>query len=228
MALCIWAIAKAVIAHVYPEPSQVPVFVYGDDIVLPSKIAQAVTTALGMAGLMVNQSKSFVRGPFRESCGGEFVNTFDITPIRLRQMPTDDDESMFKTIAFVNSFTKKFGCYESEPLRQLVTQWYGPIPERDGSHTWTAEGVVHDSKHAGVFDIYDRQFDNSDLGVKTKKKYGVLFHRLLMPVARRVKYPKDNWSCLFRSLVRPSKTELGLTALPKRCSFKYRWVRLGV
>lgn len=47
-------------------------FVFGDDIIVRTEVAESVIAVLGWAGFKVNQEKTFVRGSFRESCGGDF------------------------------------------------------------------------------------------------------------------------------------------------------------
>lgn len=48
--------------------------VYGDDIIAPTSIAQDIAWVLNYLGFEVNTKKSFWSGPFRESCGGHFIN----------------------------------------------------------------------------------------------------------------------------------------------------------
>lgn len=57
------------------------IYVYGDDIILPSETAQAVFDWLPRFGMKFNETKSFVRGLFRESCGIHAYNGVDITPV---------------------------------------------------------------------------------------------------------------------------------------------------
>lgn len=59
--------------------------VYGDDIIVPSRLSQLLSWVLGYFGFEVNAKKSFSDGPFRESCGGHFVNGLDVTPFYLRK-----------------------------------------------------------------------------------------------------------------------------------------------
>lgn len=46
--------------------------VYGDDIIIRAADATALCDDLRRVGLVVNLEKSFIDGPFRESCGGNF------------------------------------------------------------------------------------------------------------------------------------------------------------
>lgn len=54
--------------------------VYGDDLIVPTEAASLLTEVLDYCGFTVNSDKSFVSGPFRESCGADYLNGFDIRP----------------------------------------------------------------------------------------------------------------------------------------------------
>lgn len=60
--------------------------VYGDDIVIETKYVPLLTKRLIQNGFLLNLSKTFTTtsGPiFRESCGGEYLDGVDVTPIKL-------------------------------------------------------------------------------------------------------------------------------------------------
>ena len=59
--------------------------VYGDDLIVPSMLAEDLYWVLDLMGFEVNSKKSFYQGPFRESCGGHYNNGVDITPFYLRK-----------------------------------------------------------------------------------------------------------------------------------------------
>lgn len=59
--------------------------VYGDDIIAPSALGQDLVSALAFCGFKVNESKSFMDGPFRESCGAHWHGRTDVTPFYLRK-----------------------------------------------------------------------------------------------------------------------------------------------
>lgn len=61
--------------------------VYGDDIICPTDSAQRVIAVLSSAGFSVNTEKSYITGPFRESCGSDNFCGFDVTPVYLRSLP---------------------------------------------------------------------------------------------------------------------------------------------
>lgn len=58
--------------------------VYGDDIVIPREHLSCVIEELQAFGLKINIDKSFGTGKFRESCGGDYYDGTDVTPVRVR------------------------------------------------------------------------------------------------------------------------------------------------
>lgn len=70
---------------VCPEPSEkAKVLVYGDDIIIPSNRYQDLVTLLTVCGFSVNLEKSFASGPFRESCGADYLLGYPIRPAYLK------------------------------------------------------------------------------------------------------------------------------------------------
>lgn len=68
------------------------VWVYGDDIIVPTDLAQDVISALTYCGFSINKDKSFVDGRFRESCGGDYFNGADVRPFFLKEYPTEPQD----------------------------------------------------------------------------------------------------------------------------------------
>ncbi|UJQ85216.1 MAG: putative replicase protein [Perrunavirus faecivivens] len=75
--LIFWALAKSA-AYFFGTPGIISV--YGDDIIVPVKLAKPLMSLLGYCGFIVNPDKSFWTGGFRESCGGHYLYGQDITP----------------------------------------------------------------------------------------------------------------------------------------------------
>ena len=79
--LVFWAICVASLQRQgFHQPGAV--FVFGDDIIIPSECAEEVINDLESFGLLVNRTKSFWRGAFRESCGVDAFNGVNVTPVR--------------------------------------------------------------------------------------------------------------------------------------------------
>lgn len=68
------------------------VYVYGDDIIVPTLGAKGVISALQFLGFTVNKEKSFVDGPFRESCGGDYFKGVDVRPFFLKELPNEPQD----------------------------------------------------------------------------------------------------------------------------------------
>lgn len=65
------------------EPAHRP-SVYGDDIVCRSSTADCLRYILDVCGFQLNIEKSFIDGPFRESCGKHYFNGVDVSPFFIR------------------------------------------------------------------------------------------------------------------------------------------------
>lgn len=63
--------------------------VYGDDIILPRQAAPLLIDLLERFGFMVNEDKSFITGPFRESCGVDCLMGINIRPLFLKTRVSD-------------------------------------------------------------------------------------------------------------------------------------------
>lgn len=57
--------------------------VYGDDVVIRTKYVPELRKLLDETGFKLNVNKTFLDGPFRESCGGEYLNGIEVTPVRI-------------------------------------------------------------------------------------------------------------------------------------------------
>jgi len=95
-ALCISAIH--VHRRVMPTASTIAevskdVYIYGDDIIVDAGVANVVTQYLESFGLRVNTRKSFSKGNFRESCGGDYYKGYPVEPVYARRLiPTQRSE----------------------------------------------------------------------------------------------------------------------------------------
>jgi len=83
--------------------------VFGDDIIVPTRYALSVVASLETYGLKVNTAKSFWTGKFRESCGAEFYEGFDVRPVKLTHiLPNSrrDAEEFIATVSHRNQLYK--------------------------------------------------------------------------------------------------------------------------
>jgi hypothetical protein len=92
------------------------VFVFGDDIIIPTEYSKAVIATLSFFGMEVNKEKSFVDGPFRESCGGDFFLGVDVRPHFLKESP-DEPQQLISLANGLRRLTKDSLC-RSEVIRR--------------------------------------------------------------------------------------------------------------
>lgn len=67
-------------------------FVYGDDIIVPTKFSREVLSVLRWFGFKVNDRKTFITGYFRESCGTDAYDGKRIKPLRLDSVPASPSD----------------------------------------------------------------------------------------------------------------------------------------
>lgn len=92
--------------------------VYGDDIVIKQKYAENLIAFLRVLGFSLNRDKSFISGPFRESCGRDWFNGIDVRPFTL-DFALDSLQGLFKflNLSRRNELSRAF----FEESRQIIT-----------------------------------------------------------------------------------------------------------
>lgn len=87
MGLVHFALIKAILSNTAPQHiNDIPVFVYGDDILVETQYTEEVMKVLPLFGMKINEEKSFYKSLFRESCGVHAYNGVDITPVRFKEI----------------------------------------------------------------------------------------------------------------------------------------------
>jgi hypothetical protein len=85
-------------------------YVYGDDLIVPTYAADAVLDCLQEYNCKVNDSKTFLSGKFRESCGVDAYNGYIVTPTYIRSMPPKNRQQASELISWIataNAFYQK-------------------------------------------------------------------------------------------------------------------------
>lgn len=115
-ALVFWACAEAACHIHYGSNNSHSIYVYGDDIIVSSYFAEDAIHALESIGLLANRNKCYVKGPFRESCGGDYYLGVDVTPVRLRKALGLSGTMLESSADFCNNIVQKFGYTESQQI----------------------------------------------------------------------------------------------------------------
>jgi len=99
--------------------------VYGDDIIVRKQYALGLISLLRRCGFRPNESKTFIKGPFRESCGKDYYSGVNVRPVYL-DYELDSLESLFK---FYNS-TLNCSLLSKEFFSRSRTFLFDSVPER--------------------------------------------------------------------------------------------------
>lgn len=127
------------------------VSVYGDDIIVSVEAAALIKTVFFEIGLIVNEEKSFVDGPFRESCGSDWFSGYDVRPVFVRDLIS---------IELLYSLHNQFFAKGDEEVCDFILtnirddlRIFGPPGKGDGhlhSHEWkdhasfiSRDGMAH-------------------------------------------------------------------------------------
>jgi len=80
---------------------------YGDDLICPAPAVRNLKNILAFLGFKINPEKSFVEGPFRESCGEDFYNGTAVRPHFIKEFPREPQE----WITFANGLRRRAWPY---------------------------------------------------------------------------------------------------------------------
>jgi hypothetical protein len=98
--------------HLHPtwsyEKTGRQVRIFGDDLIIPGEWEPLVERVLETLHLRVNQSKTHVTGRFRESCGMDAFQGYDVSPPYVLSIPVESDPATISSgVAVSNNFFKK-------------------------------------------------------------------------------------------------------------------------
>lgn len=115
--------------------------VFGDDIIAPVPVTDKVIRMLELCGFKVNTSKSFISGPFRESCGKHYFLGTDVSPFMLTKLKGDitDPLSIFNKL---RDWQRRLGFPVTSKLSSFDPYWLPRVPP---SYGFRAGIIDHDS-----------------------------------------------------------------------------------
>jgi hypothetical protein len=153
--LIFWAIAQECCRPFNWTETDPSVCVYGDDIVIPTQFCELFCARLSEVGFTPNSKKTFVDGPYRESCGKHYYLGADVTPFYVRK-PVQQLHRLFLTHNNVYRWGDRTGVSVGEGLTTLrnlaPAKWREPrLPDGfgDGAFTGTVDELRLDSHPFG-------------------------------------------------------------------------------
>ena len=93
-------LARTIVRKLGGDPGLVKC--YGDDLIVPVEHSKDVLSALAFFGFTPNTRKTFVEGPFRESCGGDFWLGMPVRAHFIEELPDEPQ----KWIALANGIRR--------------------------------------------------------------------------------------------------------------------------
>jgi hypothetical protein len=120
------------IKPLHPRGSHVGTWgVFGDDIICPTEIAKDVLRLLHLLGFQHNVDKTFIEGPFRESCGHDYFRGTNVRGVYVKNLERD---SLYAVINQLVAFGARTGVYLPRTvayLRQFCGNLLVPYSEND-------------------------------------------------------------------------------------------------
>jgi len=89
--LVFWSLATAVCSFLGISND---IGVYGDDIIIDREAVPLLKNVFTYLGFTINEEKSYTTGSFFESCGGQYFDGLDVTPVYQKQIIKSPQESI--------------------------------------------------------------------------------------------------------------------------------------
>lgn len=164
--LIFWGLAKACTSLC---EGQDRVSVYGDDIIIHRSSAALLVEVLRYCGFSTNVDKSFLFGPFRESCGADWWDGERVTPVYLRGMQNVRPTDIYRLVNTLPQGIGEFGlvsaCINMLGRDQKI---FGPVDKNNASgHLWTDEVFGRITKYSSRF--HGREYKTASF-VPTRKR----------------------------------------------------------
>jgi len=188
--------------------------VYGDDIIIPVEYVVPVVAELESFGFLVNRSKSFWNGKFRESCGKEYFDGHDVSISRVRRtlpLHRSDAQEIISCVSLRNQLYMA-GLWRSARYLDSLLERLIPFP----NGLDTSPGLVR----------------TCSLGYASERQHPTLHKplvRAMMVVPRKRKSPLSGSGALAKCLM-PGRFEpfspdhLQFAGRPTAVDIKHRWL----
>lgn len=221
-ALVFWAISVAAVSdHFGWHYSQVAdlVYVYGDDIIVPTVCFDKVVQYLEGAGLVVNTQKCCVNGAFRESCGTDAYNGVDVTPLKMSTVWSSDPRSvgcLASYSAYANSLAERGYHATAAYVFGILEETMGLLPHGTISSGFPC--IRMDS-------VSDAVRENIAKGIRVAWSTKYQSYKVKVRVIQPVHFTTtlDGWPRLLRHSCGLAGREPDRVVLPRSTQMQWRW-----
>ena len=219
---CFWALTVTAIAlasNMGLRSASDLVYVFGDDIIIPSEYTMSVVSALESAGLKVNTDKSYYEGDFRESCGCDAYLGINVTPTRLKKLfPVDskDGTAYAAWVAYANALLAKGYDLVAQSIFHELSKVFGRIPY--GVRTSPYPCIILDDPA-----LAEKMNKSSKVRWRVSKDYQRLEFKVrsLVPVTKPSKL--DGWARFNRNILSGAGDEPSLFSVRKEVKLLTTW-----
>ena len=221
-ATCFWAVLVAALARrdrEAPKNVATRVFVYGDDIVVPTADAEFCMHVLESVRLKVNRDKSCIEGPFRESCGMDAFKGVQVTPIRCKAQWTGKSSDATAFVSYVSTANllaeRGYGA-ASEYLFREIARVYGRLPYGTKLSSYPC---------IQLSDAIEAEARNIASGFKHRVQQSLQRVEFLLSTIKsgKVITALDSWMRLLRNNVMGAGDTPSETVIPRSVKIKRRW-----
>lgn len=136
--------------------------VYGDDIIVPVYAVPLLERVLTACGFLLNRAKSYWSGPFRESCGKDYLSGIDVRPCYIKDvlsghtcfvlynyyMRTEQPEPASLLLEFIDVSLRIFGPDGYGDGHLLGDYTRTPLKREDGWGGYTFETYTYKARKA--------------------------------------------------------------------------------
>lgn len=200
------------------------VYVYGDDIILPTDCVHSVFRRFPIYDLRFNPAKCCVSGYFRESCGVDAFHGEDITPLKIRKIfpsKQTDGTAIASYVDYSNQLWRKGFYSASKYLEKKLVELLGELPYGK----FLEEGFGYPTP------VLQYRV-GGDFKQKIRRRWNFKLHRYeyLCITVRPVDYigSPDTWREIFRIMIYNSEEiRAGRYSLPRKTKTQKRFVFLA-
>lgn len=218
---CFWSVIVAAVAQRARLPRRYVerrVFVYGDDIIVPTSWAPLVISTLESVGLKVNRNKCCTAGRYRESCGMDAFKGEDVTPVKVRKLWTGrrTDATAYAAYSeYANHFARLGYAAAASFVREMLERTYGVMPYG----TRYASYPCIEVPDAWEAFLYNRKLFRSRWNRSLQRlEFRV---KRLRPVRRPTTL--DGWQRLSRDIFHGTGTDPSVHEVPRTSKIRLGW-----
>ncbi len=119
------------------------VFVFGDDLIVPGGSSNLLIRTLSWLGFSINEAKSFVDGPFRESCGEDFFDGVNVRGFYWKGRPDHDSQAIYTLHNGAKALFERLGINSPWFLNWVLINHLSPRLRIYGGPSRLGDSVLH-------------------------------------------------------------------------------------